>query len=195
MAVATSTILSDARGQCHGDAAATTVVIHFVHIYLYTLRKNFQVQDSRSTTTTTTLTFSVVSTTHHHLQLQRHSNDVHRQPQRRHHPQHLAITTMTSLASPALSANNDDDDEPLVTAAIPSPSVDDGDPTPSFSMDDDDRGPPSPSLFQGNEDSSHLYPQPSSTTTAITPGFTRRQLPSGLASPDGNDIPNLNLAQ
>ena len=45
---------------------------------------------------------------------------------------------MTSLAFPTLSADDDDDDEPLVTAAILSPSVDDGDPTPSFSMDEDD---------------------------------------------------------
>ena len=44
---------------------------------------------------------------------------------------------MTSLASSALSAD-DDDNEPLVTAAIPSPSLDDGDPTPIYSMEDDD---------------------------------------------------------
>ena len=44
---------------------------------------------------------------------------------------------MTSLAFPALNADNDYN-EPLVTVAIPSPSVDDGDPTPNFSMDYDD---------------------------------------------------------
>ena len=53
----------------------------------------------------------------------------------------------------------------------------------------------SPVLFQGDEDSSHLYSQPSPTMTAMTAGFPRRQLSPALAPPDDNDIPNLNRAQ
>ena len=41
MVVVTSITPSDARGQRHGDAAtATTVVIHFLYIYLHASKKN-----------------------------------------------------------------------------------------------------------------------------------------------------------
>ena len=54
---------------------------------------------------------------------------------------------MASSASPALSVDNDNG-EPLVTAT---PSILDGVPTPSFSMDDDDSGPPA-ATFPDHDD-------------------------------------------
>ena len=73
---------------------------------------------------------------------------------------------MTSTASfLSLSVDDDDDDEPLVTAAIPNPSVDDG-AIPGFSMDDDSD--PSAPAFPDDDDP--LYPAFSKATrTAVIP--------------------------
>ena len=77
---------------------------------------------------------------------------------------------MASSASPALSVNNNNG-EPLVTAT---PSILDGVPTPSFSMDDDNSSPPA-TTFQPWWPSSprwwghnHPYPQSFSMMSAMT---------------------------
>ena len=74
---------------------------------------------------------------------------------------------MASSAFPALSVDNDNG-ELLVMAT---PSIDDGVPTPSFSMDDDDSGPPATTFLNHDDPLAPAFSKVMRTQSSLPPIF------------------------